>query len=81
MTTELASKVTLIPWDADSEVHREWLVKQRVECSWHQDKVQTKWKIQQQKGEKCIFWIVGFDPMEQNEHQECLHPAPGPSIG
>ncbi|KAJ5861428.1 uncharacterized protein N7529_008738 [Penicillium soppii] len=58
MTTELASKVTLIPWDADSEVHREWLVKQRVECSWHQDKVQTKWKIQQQKGEKCIFWIV-----------------------
>lgn len=64
MTMGLGSKVTLIPWDADSDAHRERLVKQRVECTWDQEKVQTKWKDQQQKGEKCIFWIVSFHVLD-----------------
>jgi hypothetical protein len=53
-----ATKVTLIPWDPNSEAHVELLVKQRVECSWDQEKVETKWKGQQLQGEKCIYWIV-----------------------
>jgi hypothetical protein len=56
----LVSKITLIPWDSQSEAHVEWLVKQRVECSWHQGKVRTEWIDEQQKGIKCIFWIVSF---------------------
>ncbi|KAJ5188725.1 hypothetical protein N7491_005045 [Penicillium cf. griseofulvum] len=50
-------KVTLFPWDPNSDVHVRYLVSQRVECSWDQDKVETKWKGQQLKGEKCIYWV------------------------
>ncbi|KAJ5774044.1 hypothetical protein N7457_008940 [Penicillium paradoxum] len=53
-----STKVTLFPWDANSVVHRKRLVEQRIECSWHQDEVETKWRTQQIKGEKCIYWIV-----------------------
>ncbi|KAJ5218188.1 uncharacterized protein N7498_000287 [Penicillium cinerascens] len=52
------SEVTLIPWDPLSESHREWLYKQRVECSWDMDKVEEIWRDAQIKGEKCIYWIV-----------------------
>lgn len=52
------SKVTLIPWDPLSELHRELLYKQRVECLWDMDKVNEIWKDAQLKGEKCIYWIV-----------------------
>ncbi|CAI7655036.1 unnamed protein product [Penicillium discolor] len=52
------SKVTLFPWDPSSEVHLKCLVSQRVECGWDKGKVETKWKEQQLKGEKCIYWIV-----------------------
>ncbi|KAJ5997336.1 hypothetical protein N7522_008996 [Penicillium canescens] len=55
---DLATKVTLFPWDPNSDLHVELLVKQRVECSWDQEKVEAKWKEQQLKGEKCIYWIV-----------------------
>jgi hypothetical protein len=64
MTMKLGSKVTLIPWDGDSEAHREWLVRQRVECTWDHEKVQTKWRNQQRNGEKCIFWIVSFEALD-----------------
>ncbi|KXG48764.1 Acyl-CoA N-acyltransferase [Penicillium griseofulvum] len=50
-------KVTLFPWDPDSEVHVRCLVSQRVECSWHYEEVEKKWKKQQLNGEKCIYWI------------------------
>ncbi|CAG8939415.1 unnamed protein product [Penicillium salamii] len=50
-------KLVLIPWDAESQAHRDWLVRQRVECGWHKEQVETKWKDQQLKGQKCIFWI------------------------
>lgn len=53
-----SSKVTLFPWDPSSEVHLKCLVSQRVECGWDKGKVETKWKEQQLKGEKCIYWIV-----------------------
>ncbi|KAJ5341184.1 hypothetical protein N7541_010308 [Penicillium brevicompactum] len=52
------SNVVLIPWDAESQSHQEWLIKQRVACGWHQELVATKWKSQQLQGHKCIFWIV-----------------------
>ncbi|KGO42117.1 Acyl-CoA N-acyltransferase [Penicillium expansum] len=52
-----SSKVTLFPWDPNSDVHLKCLVSQRVECNWDQGKVETKWKKQQLKGEKCIYWI------------------------
>jgi hypothetical protein len=55
---DLTTKVTLFPWDPNSDRHVELLVKQRVECSWDQEKVEAKWKEQQLKGEKCIYWIV-----------------------
>lgn len=53
-----ASKVALIPWDPDSPAHRQCLVQQREECSWHQEKVETTWKDEQIRGDKCIYWIV-----------------------
>ncbi|KAJ5209020.1 hypothetical protein N7449_003399 [Penicillium cf. viridicatum] len=53
-----SSKVTLFPWDPSSDVHLKRLVSQRVECGWDKGKVETKWKKQQLKGEKCIYWIV-----------------------
>jgi hypothetical protein len=53
-----SSKVTLFPWDPNSDLHLKRLVSQRVECSWHQEEVEPKWKKQQLKGEKCIYWIV-----------------------
>ncbi|CAP94240.1 hypothetical protein EN45_019160 [Penicillium chrysogenum] len=52
-----SSKVTLFPWDPNSDLHLKRLVSQRVECSWHQEEVEPKWKKQQLKGEKCIYWI------------------------
>ncbi|KGO78252.1 Acyl-CoA N-acyltransferase [Penicillium italicum] len=50
-------KVELFPWDPTSDVHLKCLISQRVECNWDQGKVETKWKKQQLKGEKCIYWI------------------------
>ncbi|KAJ5183704.1 hypothetical protein N7492_001320 [Penicillium capsulatum] len=52
------SKIDLIPWDPDSLAHRTCLRQQRVECSWHQEKVDTVWREEQTKGDKCIYWIV-----------------------
>ncbi|KAJ5407923.1 hypothetical protein N7509_001806 [Penicillium cosmopolitanum] len=52
------SRVTLYPWDPESSAHRHWLYKQRVECTWDQEKVETKWREQQIKGEKCLYWII-----------------------
>ncbi|GLI81566.1 hypothetical protein PoHVEF18_009951 [Penicillium ochrochloron] len=54
----LDNKVTLIPWDPQSMTHRQWLIKQRVECGWDQDKVESAWKQYQTEGYKCIYWIV-----------------------
>jgi hypothetical protein len=54
----LDNKVTLIPWDPQSLTHRQWLIKQRVECGWDQDKVESAWKKYQTEGYKCIYWIV-----------------------
>ncbi|KAJ5936677.1 hypothetical protein N7466_003127 [Penicillium verhagenii] len=51
------AKVVLIPWDPDSGAHRKALVKQREECSWHQERVEKEWREAQAKGEKCIYWI------------------------
>lgn len=52
------AQVTLIPWDPESVTHRQWLIRQRDECGWDQDKVETTWKEYQTKGYKCIYWIV-----------------------
>ena len=54
----LQSRISLIPWDANSPAHRQSLTKQRVECSWDHEKVEEVWRKQQLKGEKCIYWIV-----------------------
>ncbi|KAJ5765650.1 hypothetical protein N7520_005209 [Penicillium odoratum] len=51
------SKVTLIPWDPDSTAHRHVLLRQRQECTWHQEKVEKEWREAQLKGSKCIHWI------------------------
>ncbi|CAG7960827.1 unnamed protein product [Penicillium olsonii] len=53
----MSPQLRLIPWDAESQAHREWLVKQRIECGWHKEKVEVTWRSQQLKGQKCIFWI------------------------
>ncbi|KAF3391582.1 hypothetical protein F1880_007695 [Penicillium rolfsii] len=54
----LGNKVTLIPWDPQSLAHRQWLIKQRDECGWDQDKVEGAWVQYQTEGYKCIYWIV-----------------------
>lgn len=53
-------KVILFPWDPKSDAHRKRLIAQRVECTWDQDKVETKWTMQQLKGGKCMYWIVSY---------------------
>ena len=58
LSMSLNSKISLIPWDANSPAHRQSLTKQRVECSWHHEKVEKVWREQQLNGEKCIYWIV-----------------------
>ena len=50
--------VSLIPWDPDSTAHRKCLLRQREECGWHQEKVETTWRKEQVKGLKCTYWIV-----------------------
>ncbi|KAF7716585.1 Uncharacterized protein PECH_004394 [Penicillium ucsense] len=52
------TKVTLIPWDPQSPSHRAWLLQQRDECSWDQEKVNGVWIDYQTRGIKSIFWIV-----------------------
>ncbi|KAJ5719844.1 hypothetical protein N7493_006722 [Penicillium malachiteum] len=52
------SNVLLIPWDPESIVHRQILLKQRIECSWHQEKVEGQWRELQRTGGKCIYWIA-----------------------
>ncbi|KAJ5748821.1 uncharacterized protein N7511_010517 [Penicillium nucicola] len=64
------TEVTLFPWDSNSDAHVELLVKQRVECSWHQEKVETEWKGQQLRGEKCIYWIVLSSPDSQVDAED-----------
>ncbi|KAJ5130545.1 uncharacterized protein N7515_006584 [Penicillium bovifimosum] len=51
------TKVVLFPWDPESDIHRKRLVEQRVECSWHREKVEKEWRDQQVRGDKCIYWI------------------------
>ncbi|KAJ5937660.1 hypothetical protein N7454_004002 [Penicillium verhagenii] len=71
-----APKVSLIPWDPLSELHREQLYQQRVECSWDMDKVNEIWKDAQLKGEKCIYWIVlETDESEQNPNSKLIDTA------
>ncbi|KAJ5092458.1 hypothetical protein NUU61_007328 [Penicillium alfredii] len=71
-------KVSLIPWDAESDGHIKALTSQREECRWHQEKVGVEWKEQQLKGEKCIYWIViPTDDSEQREIKAHLDPAKG----
>jgi hypothetical protein len=71
-----SSKVTLFPWDPNSDIHLKCLVSQRVECGWDKGKVETKWKKQQLKGEKCIYWVVSsiqyYSPLVFKTKQECL---------
>ncbi|KAJ5731431.1 uncharacterized protein N7483_005939 [Penicillium malachiteum] len=52
------SNVLLIPWDPESVVHRQALLKQRIKCSWHMEKVEHQWRELQKTGGKCIYWIV-----------------------
>ncbi|OQE15610.1 hypothetical protein PENFLA_c031G10055 [Penicillium flavigenum] len=66
VTMSPSSKVTLFPWDPNSDLHLKRLVSQRVECSWDQEKVEPKWKKQQLKGEKCIYWIV-IQPSDESQ--------------
>lgn len=58
--TNSKAKVSLYPWDPECPKHREWLYKQRVECSWDQEKVEEVWREQQKVGDKCIYWIVSL---------------------
>lgn len=53
-------KVVLVPWDFDSPAHRQILQNQRQECTWHHDKVEKEWRDAQEKGQKCIYWIVSY---------------------
>ncbi|CAG8077942.1 unnamed protein product [Penicillium salamii] len=52
------STVILVPWDPESISHRQVLFEQRVECSWHQEKVEKEWRDLQVRGAKCVYWIV-----------------------
>lgn len=78
ITMGSSSKVTLFPWDPSSDIHLKCLVSQRVECGWDMGKVETKWKKQQLKGEKCVYWIVSsiqyYSPLvfNTNKSRICL---------
>ena len=53
-----SSKLTLIPWDYESEQHAERMVAQRIACGWRSDEVEL-WRDLGRKGIKEYYWIVG----------------------
>lgn len=53
-----ATRVELFPWDPDSPTHIERLVEQRIQCGWHFERVDPKWRKEQRDGTKLLFWIV-----------------------
>lgn len=52
-----APKVTLIPWDPDSQQHVDRLYSQRVVCGWKSEEVH-QWRALQRDGKMAINWIV-----------------------
>ncbi|KAJ5591841.1 uncharacterized protein N7459_002210 [Penicillium hispanicum] len=64
-----SSKVLLVPWDPDSVAHRDYLLRQREECGWQQDKVENVWREAQTRGEKCIYWIVIVKVLPSDDSQ------------
>ncbi|KFX95135.1 hypothetical protein V490_03999 [Pseudogymnoascus sp. VKM F-3557] len=54
--------LTLIPWDPESEEHRDRLYVQRVACGWKYDRI-DKWCKRQRDGSMSIHWVV-LDPSE-----------------
>ncbi|KFY10807.1 hypothetical protein V492_04840 [Pseudogymnoascus sp. VKM F-4246] len=54
--------ITLIPWDFESEEHRQRLYVQRIACGWKADKI-SKWAIRQQEGTMSLHWVV-LDPSD-----------------
>ncbi|OBT63847.1 hypothetical protein VE03_06588 [Pseudogymnoascus sp. 23342-1-I1] len=55
-------KITLIPWDPESQEHVNRLYIQRIACGWKADKVE-KWRIRQRHGGMSLHWVV-LDPSE-----------------
>lgn len=52
------TKITLIPWDYESEEHAARMVTQRIACGWRSDEVEV-WRDLGRKGLKEYYWIVG----------------------
>ncbi|KFY26911.1 hypothetical protein V491_01107, partial [Pseudogymnoascus sp. VKM F-3775] len=66
-TTEMADKagkqtIALIPWDPESEEHRQRLYIQRIACGWKADKIDM-WSTRQRNGLMSLHWIV-LDPSD-----------------
>lgn len=55
-------KVTLIPWDPESEEHSQRLYDQRIACGWKAEKV-GRWKELQREGVMAIHWVI-LDPSD-----------------
>ncbi|KFZ01186.1 hypothetical protein V501_10161 [Pseudogymnoascus sp. VKM F-4519 (FW-2642)] len=55
-------KITLIPWDPESQEHIDRLYIQRVACGWKADKIE-KWRICQRNGSMSLHWVV-LDPSD-----------------
>ncbi|KAI1385247.1 uncharacterized protein F4822DRAFT_338635 [Hypoxylon trugodes] len=60
MTSKIAAKVELVPWDHTSDAHRERLVQQRIGCGWMEDAIEA-WRDMTVKGTKTMYWILLAD--------------------
>ncbi|KAI1827215.1 hypothetical protein F4861DRAFT_437702 [Xylaria intraflava] len=49
--------VYLIPWDPDSQDHRDRMKLQRIACGWNFDQIDN-WKDAQRAGELGLHWVV-----------------------
>ncbi|EOO03140.1 hypothetical protein UCRPA7_1377 [Phaeoacremonium minimum UCRPA7] len=67
-----SSKVTLIPWDYESEQHAERMVAQRIACGWRSDEVEL-WRDLGRKGIKEYYWIEA-SPIKDIASIEWLKP-------
>ncbi|KAF2155438.1 hypothetical protein K461DRAFT_311689 [Myriangium duriaei CBS 260.36] len=69
----LAKDIILLPWDSDSPDQVQRLIKQRVDCGWNAEKVESSWASLQKSGTKCLYW-VGFsaDRIEKSDELQNL---------
>ncbi|KAL5624667.1 hypothetical protein BROUX41_004727 [Berkeleyomyces rouxiae] len=65
------TKVQLVPYDAESETHRQRLYDQRVACGWGEESI-DEWTRMQLSGDKTIFWVVLGEAVPEEAQKDMI---------